>query len=670
MAKSKNSDGKYSENQEDLSNELFIANAVHEIRTPVQTVIGTLDLLSDTKLTKEQSEYVRQIRYGADVLLALVNDILDFSKLKSHKLTIEELAYDVKTLTENVVHLIALEAFCKKIEVVTDIDYNAIPDFVYGDPTRVQQILLNLLKNAVKFTKKGYIHLELTKKDDFLSFKVTDSGIGIEKGKEKLLFQSFTQGDSSFTRKYGGSGLGLAICKSLVQKMNGKIGVKSNPYGGSIFWFNIPLKPAENSKYPVQWELPVPATTRILIVDDSRLAQKSISRQLNSIGLQYIQTSYNSDDAFLKMQYAEQIGNPFEIVFIDMIMPPGEGWNLASEIKNNQKLKNTKLYMLVPEGQMGRNAKMMISDLFAGYLYKPVRIKNLYHLLSETNNNFFSSNFFEEFDEKEENKLNQKEESEKNLAGELSILVAEDHPVNCEILVRFLTYYGAKIFQAKNGKEAIDAIQNHPEIQMIFMDIQMPILNGIEATELLRKEKYQGIIIACTANNDPATFVQYRQVGINDILIKPFKRDSVKKVLEKWKSIFELPTAKNIKILENAQSTTNDELWDIQDFEDTIGKDWNLGNQIILDYIEQTEKFLKQSREILERKDFEELHRIAHTLKGSSAAISANKLARISAKLSKATKEKNPGVFLKNLIEFEENFDIFILRTNNWNHKC
>ncbi len=670
MAKSKNSDEKYIENQEDLSNELFIANAVHEIRTPVQTVIGTLDLLSDTKLTKEQSEYVRQIRYGADVLLALVNDILDFSKLKSHKLTIEELAYDVKTLTENVVHLIALEAFSKKIEVVTDIDYNAIPDFVYGDPTRVQQILLNLLKNAVKFTKKGYIHLELTRKNEFLSFKVTDSGIGIEKGKEKLLFQSFTQGDSSFTRKYGGSGLGLAICKSLVQKMNGEIGVKPNPYGGSIFWFNIPLKPAENSKYPAQWELPVPATTRILIVDDSKLAQKVIARQLNSIGLQYIETSYNSEDAFLKMQYAEQIGNPFEIVFIDMIMPPCEGWNLASEIKNNQKLKSTKLYMLVPEGQMGRNAKMMISDLFAGYLYKPVRIKNLYHLLSETNNDFFSSNFFKEFDEKEENKLNHKEENEKNLASELSILIAEDHPVNCEILVRFLAYYGAKIFQAKNGKEAIDAVQNHPEIQMIFMDIQMPILNGIEATELLRKEKYQGIIIACTANNDPATFVQYRQVGINDILIKPFKRDSVKKVLEKWKTIFELPTAKNIQILENAQTTTNDALWDIQDFEDTIGKDWNLGNQIILDYIEQTEKFLKQSREILERKDFEELHRIAHTLKGSSAAISANKLAQISAKLSKATKEKNPGAFLKNLIEFEENFDIFILRTNNWNHKC
>lgn len=670
MAKSKNSDEKYIENQEDLSNELFIANAVHEIRTPVQTVIGTLDLLSDTKLTKEQSEYVRQIRYGADVLLALVNDILDFSKLKSHKLTIEELAYDVKTLTENVVHLIALEAFSKKIEVVTDIDYNAIPDFVYGDPTRVQQILLNLLKNAVKFTKKGYIHLELTRKNEFLSFKVTDSGIGIEKGKEKLLFQSFTQGDSSFTRKYGGSGLGLAICKSLVQKMNGEIGVKPNPYGGSIFWFNIPLKPAENSKYPAQWELPVPATTRILIVDDSKLAQKVIARQLNSIGLQYIETSYNSEDAFLKMQYAEQIGNPFEIIFIDMIMPPCEGWNLASEIKNNQKLKSTKLYMLVPEGQMWRNAKMMISDLFAGYLYKPVRIKNLYHLLSETNNDFFSSNFFKEFDEKEENKLNHKEENEKNLASELSILIAEDHPVNCEILVRFLAYYGAKIFQAKNGKEAIDAVQNHPEIQMIFMDIQMPILNGIETTELLRKEKYQGIIIACTANNDPATFVQYRQVGINDILIKPFKRDSVKKVLEKWKTIFELPTAKNIQILENAQTTTNDALWDIQDFEDTIGKDWNLGNQIILDYIEQTEKFLKQSREILERKDFEELHRIAHTLKGSSAAISANKLAQISAKLSKATKEKNPGAFLKNLIEFEENFDIFILRTNNWNHKC
>ena len=320
----------------DIPNELFIANAVHEIRTPVQTVIGTLDLLSDTRLNKEQIEYVRQIRYGADVLLALVNDILDFSKLKSHKLLIENIPYNVKTLTENVAHIIGIEAYNKEIEVVTDIDYSNIPDTVSGDPTRIQQILLNLLKNAVKFTNCGYIHLELTRQNEDLLFQVTDSGIGVSEDKMDSLFKSYYQGDSSFTRKYGGSGLGLAICKLLVKKMNGSIGVKKNPYGGSIFWFTVPLKTeiSENSLIPASYVPPVPATTKILIVDDSNLVRKSLAHQLNSIGLQNIQTSSNGEEAFLKMQYAEQLGNPFEIVFIDMIMPVVEGWHLASKIKN------------------------------------------------------------------------------------------------------------------------------------------------------------------------------------------------------------------------------------------------------------------------------------------------------------------------------------------------
>lgn len=653
---------------ENIPNEIFIANAVHEIRTPVQTVIGTLDLLSDTHLNKEQIEYVRQIRYGADVLLAFVNDILDFSKLKSHKLTIEDVAYDVKTLTENVVHLIGIEAYNKEIEVVTDIDYNSIPDLVMGDPTRIQQILLNLLKNAVKFTNHGYIHLELSRKDKKLLFQITDSGIGIPEGKADSLFESFTQGDSSYTRKYGGSGLGLAICKGLVQKMNGEIGVKPNPYGGSCFWFTVPFKLSDNSRFPCPYELPVPATTKILIVDDSNLVVKSLTRQLNSIGLQYIQSSSNGDDAFLKMKYAEQLGSPFNMVFIDMIMPVVEGWHLASEIKNDPKLKNTKLYMLVPEGQMGRDAKMKLLDWFAGYLYKPVRREKLDQLLIETNGDIPSASLIEGFIETSAD--NTKNDSKKDFAKKMKILVAEDHPVNREILDQFLEKFGAEIYNATNGNEAIQVIQEHPDIQMIFMDIQMPVLSGTEATSLLRKNNYQGIIIACTANSDPTSFAKYKETGVNDILVKPFKRKNVYEILEKWKIILDLPGAQTIPVNEKHKTIPNDEVWDIQDFEDTIGKDWDLGNQIILDYIDQTRHFIDSCKDLLENKDFEELHRVAHTLKGSSAAISANKLANISAQLSQATKDKDSGAFALHLLEFEEDFDIFILRANKWDHKC
>lgn len=650
----------------DIPNELFIANAVHEIRTPVQTVIGTLDLLSDTRLNKEQIEYVRQIRYGADVLLALVNDILDFSKLKSHKLLIENIPYNVKTLTENVAHIIGIEAYNKEIEVVTDIDYSNIPDTVSGDPTRIQQILLNLLKNAVKFTNCGYIHLELTRQNEDLLFQVTDSGIGVREDKMDSLFKSYYQGDSSFTRKYGGSGLGLAICKLLVKKMNGSIGVKKNPYGGSIFWFTVPLKTeiSENSLIPVSYVPPVPATTKILIVDDSNLVRKSLAHQLNSIGLQNIQTSSNGEDAFLKMQYAEQLGNPFEIVFIDMIMPVVEGWHLASKIKNSPLLEKTKLYMLVPEGQMGREAKMKLLDWFAGYLYKPIRREKLDALLIDTNGEIPSAKMLDVI---EENKnLDKKNE----LIKGIKILVAEDHHVNREILVKFLKKFGATIFQAENGMQALNLISKNPEIQIIFMDIQMPVLSGTEATRILRQKKYTGIIIACTANNDSSTFEKYKDIGINDILVKPFKREKVLELLDKWNIIIGLSKATEIFTTEQKKTIANDELWDIQDFEDTIGSDWDLGNQIILDYIDQTGEFLISGKKFIETRNFGELHRVSHTLKGSSAAISANKLANIAAKMNQAAIEKKSDEALLKLLEFEENFNLFLLKTNKWDHKC
>lgn len=650
----------------DIPNELFIANAVHEIRTPVQTVIGTLDLLSDTRLNKEQIEYVRQIRYGADVLLALVNDILDFSKLKSHKLLIENIPYNVKTLTENVAHIIGIEAYNKEIEVVTDIDYSNIPDTVSGDPTRIQQILLNLLKNAVKFTNCGYIHLELTRQNEDLLFQVTDSGIGVREDKMDSLFKSYYQGDSSFTRKYGGSGLGLAICKLLVKKMNGSIGVKKNPYGGSIFWFTVPLKTeiSENSLIPASYVPPVPATTKILIVDDSNLVRKSLAHQLNSIGLQNIQTSSNGEEAFLKMQYAEQLGNPFEIVFIDMIMPVVEGWHLASKIKNSPLLEKTKLYMLVPEGQMGREAKMKLLDWFAGYLYKPIRREKLDALLIDTNGEIPSAKMLDVI---EENKnLDKKNE----LIKGIKILVAEDHPVNREILVQFLKKFGATIFQAENGMQALNLISKNPEIQMIFMDIQMPVLNGTEATRILRQKKYTGIIIACTANNDSSTFEKYKDIGINDILVKPFKREKVLELLDKWNIIIGLSKATEIFTTEQKKTIANDELWDIQDFEDTIGSDWDLGNQIILDYIDQTGEFLISGKKFIETRNFGELHRVSHTLKGSSAAISANKLANIAAKMNQAAIEKKSDEALLKLLEFEESFNLFLLKTNKWDHKC
>lgn len=656
-----------SNNIRDIPNELFLANAVHEIRTPVQTIIGTLDLLSDTQMNTEQTEYVRQIRFGAEVLLALVNDILDFSKIKSHKMLLENVPYDIKNLVENVVHLISIEAFNKKLEIVTDIDYS-LPEMIMGDPTRVQQILINLLKNAVKFTNQGYIHTELKKDGDFLLIKITDSGIGVSKDKENNLFESFDQGDPSISRKYGGTGLGLPICKGLVSKMNGSIGFTPNPYGGSCFWVKIPLSAADDSKKN-QYVLPVPATTKILIVDDSILAAKSLENKLKTIGLQNIQISQNGDDAYLKLQYAEQIDNPYDIVFIDKIMPVVEGWHLASNIKNNPKIKKTKLYMLVPEGQVGRDAKMKLLDWFAGYLYKPVRLEKLDQLLIETNGSDSSIKLFEEINSINKNSENttKKQTELPQIAEGMKILVTDDHPVNRKILVEFLKKFGAAVYEAENGEAAIKMIREHSEIQVVFMDIQMPVLSGIETTKILRKENFSGLIIACTANNDPENFKEYQRIGMNDILVKPFKRKNIENMLDKWSTVINLPSASQIASVDS-DMMLNNELWNSADFKDTIGNDVDLGKQILLDYIDQTKDFIVTAYDLLDNKDFEELHRVSHTLKGSSAAISANKLVHISTLMSQATKSKNADEFRKNLEDFEEYFDLFILATTKWKH--
>lgn len=650
-----------------IPTELIMANAVHEIRTPVQTIIGTLDLLSETHLDSEQTEYVRQIRFGSDVLLTLVNNILDYSKLKSNKVSIESVSFNIKTLVEKTVRIISLEAFRKNIEVETDIDYS-LPDLVKGDPTRIQQVLINLLKNSLKFTERGYIYTELSASKDgkFLLFKVTDSGIGIEKEKRQHLFQTYFQGDASISRKYGGSGLGLAICRTLVTAMNGTISFEPNKYGGSIFSFTVPLVPEAENSVPYCM-LPVPSSTKILIADASVMASKSLGNKLKSLGLEHISFSSDPEETLMKMKYATRMKNPYNIAFIDMHLPVIDGWHLASEIKNDPQISGTKLYLLVPEGQMGSQAKMKTLNWFSGYLYKPVYRDKLDEMLLQTNE--IQPEYKNEETKNREDARIRKEEQQKErtFAAGMKILAADDHSVNRKILVDFLKRFGATVYEAENGEHVLKIIRNNPDIQIVFMDIQMPVLSGIEAASYLRKNIYNGIIIACTANNSKDDFIKYQKAGMNDILHKPFKKESVKTILDKWKTVLMFPTDTQAAFLDS-NHLVNDKLWDAEDFEDTIGRDWDLGRQILLDFIDQTTALIKDAKKYIETENFEQLDLIAHTLKGSSAAISANKLFKIGENLNKSVKAQNLDEIKIDLDYFEKLFEIFILSTGKWRH--
>lgn len=639
----------------------FLATTLHEIRTPIQTIIGSAELLNTTKLDREQKEYIHQIQFSAEVLLSLANDILDYSKISDKNFKLENTPFNIVNLVEKTTDIVSIEAFNKGLEIVTDVD-TAISESIMGDQVRVQQVLLNMIKNAVKFTSKGYIYITVKLDGDFLLFKVIDSGIGISKEAKGNLFEAYYQADTSTTRKYGGTGLGLSICKSLVTAMKGKLGVTDNPETcGSVFYFTIPYKPAIDAV--LKYELVIPARTKILVVDDNSLARKSLVKHLEKFGIKNIYSESNALDALKLLREHADKGEPFSTVFIDMIMPKVDGWHLAAEINNDKGINNAKLYLIVPEGQIGSDAKMKMLNWFDGYLYKPIKRKKLFDLVSQSFKESFETAVSEQKDpglilhertlakkakeeSMQENSLREKAENilrenkDNAIAGGLHIIVAEDHPVNRKLLVTFLTKFGADIIEAENGQEAVETTLKHPEIDFIFMDIQMPVKNGIDATLEIRKNNFKGIIIACTANSDKDDFEHYKKAGMNDVIVKPFKSQTIKEIIEKWNTALILPTAQEIATLISNKIPVK-KSWNIEDFMDTVANDYNFGKQLITDFIYQTETLIKTIPEAIEKKNFEELRRIGHTLKGSSSTVSAFPLSDYGTRLNKAAKSED-----------------------------
>lgn len=635
----------------------FFANAVHELRTPIQTIIGTLELLGDTKLDQEQKEYVRQVKFSSDVLLSLANDLLDISKMQSGQFHIETIPISPISSVEGAADLICIEAHNKGLELVTDVDYE-LPPLVMGDPTRLQQILLNLVKNAVKFTSSGYIVVKLSKHKEHntLLFEIIDSGIGVPEEKKHLIFQEFQQADVSTTRKYGGTGLGLSICKTLVQLMGGTIGIKDNLKGGSIFWFEIPIIISENCIQPKQKEIskPIPDNVKILIVDDNEVAFNSMKSTLKSLGVKNIDTASTGEEALAKMHKAAQEDFPYTIAYIDMIMPVMDGWRLSAEINADKAINSTKLYLLVPEGQMRSEAKMKMLDWFNGYLYKPIKRNILSSMLlkdceESIDLEIAESDSSNSFDLPVQNGIPPKV----NLVSEIQkptkickILVAEDHPVNLNLLKTFLEQLNAEVITATNGQEVIDQIDANMSTDIVFMDIQMPIKNGVQATVEIRKLGYNGIIIACTANSDEADFEVYYKNGMNDVLVKPFKKQSVISILDKWMTVISFDNTKQQEIESNVQNQDNTKnpkkvIWDVEDMLSTLSNDKTLAIELIEQFITQTKSFILAAKQAVLEQNYSSLSRIAHSIKGSSGTLSVIELSKISKQLEDAAHNEN-----------------------------
>ncbi len=535
----------------------FLASILHEIRTPIQTVLGTVELLQETKLDTEQAEYVRQIAFSADVLYTLANDILDMEKIRTGNLHIENIPYSIQQIPEQVMDLISIEAYNKGLELIIETT-NTVPEIICGDPVRIQQVLLNIVKNAVKFTAKGsisiFIDTGIENGQRQLEVFVKDTGIGVPDDMKHRIFEEFVQATDSTARKFGGTGLGLSICTKLVALMNGSIGIEDNPGGGTVFWFKIPMLDCQQEQQ-IQ-PVPLPDGIRILIVAHNTLFRDSLKRTLQQLGVIHTDTAASGTEALEKLLQAAINHQEYTAALIDMTLPVMDGWRLSAHINEDRTINGVKLYLMIPEGQLGGEAKMKMLAWFNGYLYKPVKkhkLKEIIHdIITKPLELPAVGDDFQETARahplpataphiwdtaatlQQKNSGQQPYTAENSGAGLCSVLAVDDHPVNLTIMKTFLTGFHLTVYTAVNGTEAIQTIQEHPEISLVFMDIQMPDMTGMDATKQIRQNGYTGTIVACSANSDPEMEDIYAESGMNDVLVKPFKKQHLFELVQKW----------------------------------------------------------------------------------------------------------------------------------------
>ncbi len=627
----------------------FLANMSHEIRTPIHTITGMNELLLETSLDEEQQEYAEQIRFSADVLLGLINDILDFSKIEAGKLALEFIDFDIFSMTEDAVDMLCLEAHKKGLEVVLYIDPR-INQIVKGDPVRLRQIIVNLFNNAVKFTTEGeiFIKVQLVQQDSdktTIMFEVLDTGIGISEKKLTKLFQAFTQVDSSTTRKYGGTGLGLSISRSLVNLMGGHIGVKSKEGRGSTFWFTVPFTTGAAEGLRTKKEDLLFGKERILVIDDNRSSRMILKTYMRYWEKQLAFTRAGRE-GLAELKKAAENGNPYDIALIDLLLPDMDGWQLASEINADKTINSTRLVLMSPIGKSAGEAKMKLLGWFNGYVTKPVKQKDLLECLNGVMTNDMDLHSVEEegIEELEEIPPAAAEISKSAGSGaaEHHVLVAEDHFVNQKLFKTILEKMDYKVYLAANGREAVHHVETK-QLDLIFMDVQMPEMNGYEAAIQIRQKGYEIPIIAVTANAMKGEREKCLNAGMDDFLTKPFKSKDLSPLLSKWLTPAE---SKKRDAADGTQTRTkeiesNDH--DIFDFNSAVES--FMGNSDVVKNLlgEFRKKITKQMhliKQYIEENDFKKAEIEAHAIKGGSWNFSAQQLGDAAALLETSTREK------------------------------